>query len=143
MQLLSDCSHAHILQLQMCTSSVLLDIRLAVQNLLEGAQAGAIHKIRARVQGPFGGHDLSVAEMDTPQHMVVFVGGVGAPTVLSILKRLALHRDKWHSHSGVARLNPSSCSRRELLGIAGVPVELQLTHLLECVGCIGESRLGA
>ena len=64
-----------------------------MQKLLEGASTGKLHKIRARVQGPFGGHTLPVAEMDAPQHMIVFVGGVGAPTVLSILKRLASHRD--------------------------------------------------
>lgn len=72
-----------------------------MQQLLEGATTGRLHKVTARVQGPFGGHDLPVHEMDTPQHMIVFVGGVGAPTVLSILKRLALHREMHHKHSGV------------------------------------------
>jgi hypothetical protein len=67
-----------------------------LQKLLEGASTGKLHKVTARVQGPFGGHNLSVAEMDEPQHMIVFVGGVGAPTVLSILKRLALHREAHH-----------------------------------------------
>lgn len=71
-----------------------------MQRLLEGAQTGRLHKVTARVQGPFGGHNLPTAEMDAPQHMIVFVGGVGAPTVLSILKRLALHRDLHHLHSG-------------------------------------------
>ena len=71
-----------------------------MQRLLEGAQTGRLHKVTARVQGPFGGHNLPAAEMDAPQHMIVFVGGVGAPTVLSILKRLALHRDLNKLHSG-------------------------------------------
>lgn len=76
-----------------------------MQRLLEGATTGKLHKIRARVQGPFGGHTLPVAEMEAPQHMIVFVGGVGAPTVLSILKRLAIHRDANKQHLGKHMFN--------------------------------------
>ena len=86
----------------LCNSAI-GEIAACMQRLLEGAQDGSIHKIRARVQGPFGGHNLPVPEMDEPQHMVVFVGGVGAPTVLSILKRLAIHRDTFHRFSRAPR----------------------------------------
>jgi hypothetical protein len=76
-----------------------------MQKLLEKASTGELHKVTARVQGPFGGHNLPAAEMDEAQHMIVFVGGVGAPTVLAILKRLAMHRELHHSnHLGTLAL---------------------------------------
>jgi hypothetical protein len=82
-----------------------LDSTQRMQKLLEKASTGELHKVTARVQGPFGGHNLPVAEMDEAQHMIVFVGGVGAPTVLAILKRLALHRELHHSnHLGTVAL---------------------------------------
>lgn len=73
------------------------------QKLLEGAQAGTLDQVEARVQGPFHSHSMSDVEIDALRHMIVVVGGVGGPTVLPILKHLALSREQVPNHAGASQ----------------------------------------
>lgn len=72
-----------------------------MQKIVEGLQEAKYQKLPVRVQGPFGGHAMSRVELHATRKLLVFSGGFGITTVLPMLQRLALHRERRLSEAGI------------------------------------------